>query len=173
MQLPLLLPGFGFPPQVAGIWLGAARDLYKKCWSYPHRDPFLASTCCSVAQDRIARCQPSFNQNWSSSEHRSADAAPTATGSDPPEQSGTGSEREDQKEPDPLRSLLGSRRCSRHPEPEIRNLPHCGTATWGPGCAPPVRIRGNVPDHRVVNRCHATGENRSAFPGAYPELNVR
>src|SRR4051794_28190482 len=40
-----------------------------------------------------------------------------------------------------------------------------GRPTRGPSCALSVRIRGDAPDHRIIDGCRAAGENRSAFPG--------
>ena len=35
LQLPLTLPGIGFPPMVTGTWLGAASGLYQKITGLP------------------------------------------------------------------------------------------------------------------------------------------
>ena len=38
------------------------------------------------------------------------------------------------------------------------------TTIRGSGCAPPMRIRGGIPDHGILEGCRAAGGNRSTFP---------
>src|SRR4051794_32693454 len=45
---------------------------------------------------------------------------------------------------------------------EIRSLMR--TTIRGTGCAPPMRIRGDTPDHRIVEGCRVADGNRSTFP---------
>src|SRR4051812_9153809 len=44
---------------------------------------------------------------------------------------------------------------------EIRPLMR--TTIRGTGCAPPLRIRGGIPDHGIIGGCRAAGGNRSTF----------
>jgi hypothetical protein len=38
------------------------------------------------------------------------------------------------------------------------------TTFRGSGCAPPMRIRGGLPDHGIIEGCRSAGGNRSRFP---------
>jgi hypothetical protein len=38
------------------------------------------------------------------------------------------------------------------------------TTIRGSGCAPPMQIQGDVPDHGIVEGCHTADGNRSTFP---------
>ena len=65
------------------------------------------------------------------------------------------------------------RAASPHTRPGIRNPPHGGTIHSGSGLRAVCANTGRCHSSWIIDGCRAAGGNRSAFPGACDETNVR